>query len=135
MSDYDHARFKWLGKPNPFTKGSGPWQRTEIARKLSGKTVRYLIAKTQASTPFTLAGRRLIEIEGYQGRATGDEMEERREALYALVEQSQPATVRQMFYQATARTGEDAPRGGIALRMDSRQHPLGATALHCEEHR
>ena len=68
---------------------------------MSGKTVRELIAATQSSTPLTLAGKRLIEIEGYKGRATGDEMEERRDRLLEIVEQSQPMTVRQVFYQAT----------------------------------
>ena len=101
MSAYDHAPFRWLGKPNPYPKGTGPWKRTEIARKLSGKTVGELIAATQPSTPFTLAGKRLIEIEGYQARATGDEMEERRDRLLEIVEASQPMTVRQVFYQAT----------------------------------
>ena len=98
---YANAQFRWLGNPNPYPEETGPWKRTEIARKLSGKTVRELIAATQPSTPFTLAGKRLIEIAGYQGRATGDEMEERRDKLLEIVEQSQPMTVRQVFYQAT----------------------------------
>jgi hypothetical protein len=36
-------------------------------------------------------------------RATQGEMQERREALYAIVEEMQPMTVRQVFYQATVR--------------------------------
>ena len=101
MSEYDKARFRWLGKRNKFTKGTGPWLRTEIARKMSGKTVGELIAKTRASTPFTLVGRRLIEIEGYQGRATDEEVGTLRNALRDIVEEQQPMTVRQVFYQAT----------------------------------
>ena len=99
---YGAARWRWLGKPNPFTPGTGPWRRTEIARKMkSGTTVRELASETQSSTPFTLAGKRLIEIEGYKGRATSEEVEALRDALYAIVEEQQPMTVRQVFYQAT----------------------------------
>jgi hypothetical protein len=101
MSDYDHARFRWLGKPNPYPRGTGPWKRTEIARKMNGKTVGELIAATQPSTPFTLAAKRLIEIAGYKGRATEGEMEERRDELLEIVRVSNPMTVRQVFYQAT----------------------------------
>ena len=102
MPDFNlNARFRWCGLPNPFPKNTGPWQRTEIARKMGKGTVAALIAKTKRSTPGTLVGRRLIEIEGYQGRATDDEMAERRGALYAIVEEAHPMTVRQVFYQAT----------------------------------
>ena len=68
---------------------------------MSGKTVGELIAKTQPSTAFTLAGMRLIEIESYVGRATEDEVSERRDRLLEIVEEGQPMTVRQVFYQAT----------------------------------
>lgn len=36
-------------------------------------------------------------------RATQDEMQERRDRLYEIIEEQQPATVRQAFYQATVR--------------------------------
>jgi hypothetical protein len=100
-AQYANAHFRWLGKPNPFPKGGGAWDRTEIARKLDGNTVGELIAATQPSTPFTLVGKRLIEIEGYQGRATDDEVAERRDKLLEIVEEGQPMTVRQVFYQVT----------------------------------
>jgi hypothetical protein len=103
MSEYDNAAFRWLGKPNTFPKGTGTWKRTEIARKMSGKTVSELSAATQPSTPWTLVRMRLIEIEGYQGRATSSEMTERYDELYAIVEASQPMNVRSVFYQAVAR--------------------------------
>jgi hypothetical protein len=33
------AVFVWCGKPNPFKEGIYPWQRTELAREMSGSTV------------------------------------------------------------------------------------------------
>jgi hypothetical protein len=108
IGDYDNARFRWLGKPNLEPKGTWRWTRAETARKLSGKTVRELIVglsgltvRQRTGAPKSLARERLIEIEGYQGRATGSEMEERRDRLLEIVEASQPMTVRQVFYQAT----------------------------------
>ena len=65
-------------------------------------------------------------------------------ALVAIVEEIQPATVRQVFYQATvrglidktergrqgaARAGHPAPVGRGAVAMDRRQHPLARQPL------
>lgn len=62
-----------------------------------------LIAATRPHDTWkTLVGRRLIEIAGYQGRATEEEMTERYAGLYAIVEASQPMNVRSVFYQAVA---------------------------------
>jgi hypothetical protein len=100
----DNAKFVWCGKPNPFRKGTGPWERTELARKMSGKTVAAFRAKAgQTRTLATLVGKRLIEIEGYQGRATEEEITARRIALFQIVAEMHPMTVRQVFYQATVR--------------------------------
>jgi hypothetical protein len=79
MSEYDNATFKWCGKPNPYPKGTDPWKRTEIGRKM-GQTGRKTVGEFFAATrPYktwkTLVGLRLIEIEGYKGRATESEME------------------------------------------------------------
>jgi hypothetical protein len=65
-------------------------------------------------------------------RATAAEMEERRNALYAIVEEIQPATVRQAFYQAVVRgliekteaDYEKVQRALVALRRD-REMPYG----------
>jgi hypothetical protein len=114
MAKYDdNATFAWLGKPNTWDEGSLPWQRTELVRKMSGNTVSALrqAAKNNAAfatrdpldTLDTLAGKRLIEIEGHKARANKDEMGERRDELYSIVEEMQPMTVRQVFYQATVR--------------------------------
>jgi hypothetical protein len=101
----DNARFRWLGKQNPFPKGTGKWQRTELARKLSGKTVAQFYAQlgSKHKTLSTLVGMRLIEIEGYQGRATSEEMTARYADLFTIVAEMRPMTVRQVFYQATVR--------------------------------
>ena len=75
----DTAIFKWLDEPNPYTKDTEAWQRTELARKMSGKTIAAFV-KAAANHPAfanrdprntlaTLAGKRLIEIDGYKGRA------------------------------------------------------------------
>lgn len=108
MPTFDNdAIITWLGKPNLFPEGTDPWKRTEIVRKCSGQTVSKVLAKHGAqlkpSTLATLVGKRLISIEGYRGRATSEEMEALQDALYAIVEEQQPMTVRQVFYQATVR--------------------------------
>jgi hypothetical protein len=59
-------------------------------------------------------------------RATAAEMEERRQALFAIVEEIQPATVRQVFYQAVVRgpiekteaAYEKVQRAIVALRRE-----------------
>ncbi len=61
-----------------------------------------------------------------RARATAAEMEERRQALLAIVEEIQPATVRQVFYQAvvrgliekTERSYEKVQRAIVALRRE-----------------
>ena len=84
-------------------------------------------------------------------RATKAQVEERREALLAIIENGRPMTVRQVFYQATVRglvekaeTGyakvqtdldDDAPGRGAALRLARRQHPLAAQAAHVRQRR
>lgn len=106
MPDFpDNARFRWLGKPNPFSPGTGPHARTELARKLSGKTVAAFIKANggRRNTLVTLVGKRLIAIDGYQGRAREEDIEQLQDALYAIVAEQQPMTVRQVFYQATVR--------------------------------
>ena len=56
------------------------------------------------ATLHNLARLHLIEIEGHKPtRANKDEMEERRDEIYRIVEEMQPMTVRQVFYQATVR--------------------------------
>ena len=55
------------------------------------------------ATLHNLARLHLIDIEGHKGRANKDEMGERRDELYRIVEEMQPMTVRQVFYQATVR--------------------------------
>ena len=75
-------------------------------------------------------------------RATGAELDRRRVALYTIVSEMEPMTVRQVFYQATVRNivdktefelqqgpdrpGVDAARRLDALRLDYRSHPLPA---------
>jgi hypothetical protein len=103
MSANSSARFRWLGKANPFPPGSGAHARTEVARKMRTGTVAELQARTRRGTPFTLAGKRLIEIEGHMPRATAEEMSERRAELYGICEEMHPITARGMFYQATVR--------------------------------
>jgi hypothetical protein len=102
--------FVWLGKPNSFHQ-PGPRERTEFVRKMGKGTVAAFIKAAQKHPAFkgrnpvttlrTLVGRRLIDIPGYKGRATVAEVEELQRALYAIVEEQQPMTVRQVFYQAT----------------------------------
>ena len=110
----NHATFRWLGKPNSYPKGNPAWHRTELARKMSGKTVGAFTQAAKSSAGFgsrdpqltlnTLWRKRLIEIEGHKPtRANKDEMEERRDEIYRIVEEMQPMTVRQVFYQATVR--------------------------------
>src|SRR5262249_16573154 len=109
----DDAIYQWLGKPNPFSPNTGPWKRTKLASRLSGKTIgafrkaaaheRAFDGRDPITTLLYLASKRLIELEGYQGRANKDEMGERREALIAIVEEMQPITVRGVFYQAEVR--------------------------------
>ena len=68
------------------------------------------MARCGLRTLATLVGKRLIEIDGYKGRATSDEMTERREALYAICEEMHPITVRGVFYQATVRGRQERLR-------------------------
>jgi hypothetical protein len=92
--------------------------------------VRAVQAKSglKPSTLATLVGKRLIEIEGYKGRAREEEMEALHDALYAIVEEQQPMTVRQVFYQATVRglvekeeSGYDKVQVNLAkMRRDER---------------
>jgi hypothetical protein len=55
------------------------------------------------STLKTLAGKRTIEIEGYEGRATEEEVRELRAGLALICAEMHPITVRGVFYQATVR--------------------------------
>jgi hypothetical protein len=119
----ENARFFWQkGKPNPFAKGTGPWERTELARKMSGKTCAAFIKANggRTSTLATLVGKRLIEIEGYTGRAREEEMQARYAALFAIVAEQRPMTVRQVFYQATVRGIVEKEESGY----DKVQHDL-----------
>ena len=84
-------------------------------------------------------------------RATKAEVEERRDALFDIVADMQPMTVRQVFYQATVRgivekteagyakvqtdLVDHAPRRRAALRLARRQHPLAAQAAHLRQRR
>src|SRR5262245_51347276 len=94
----DFATFRWLGKPNPYGKDTEPYARTEAVRKAAtGKTTVAAFCKAVAGssgfatrdprkTLATLVGQRLIEIEGYAGRAVASEMEDRYDELYNIVE-------------------------------------------------
>ena len=84
-------------------------------------------------------------------RATKAEVEDRREALLDIIEDGQPMTVRQVFYQATVRglvekteagygkvqtdLAGDAPGRRAALRLARRQHPLAAQAADLRQRR
>ena len=77
-------------------------------------------------------------------RASKADMEERAEALIDIVEQSQPCTVRQVFYQATVRGRVEKSEAGyakvqrqlvdlrqagrISFLLDCRQHPMAPQA-------
>ena len=84
-------------------------------------------------------------------RATKAEVEERREALLAIIDDGRPMTVRQVFYQATVRglvekaeTGYAKVQtdltvmrkaGRTALRLAGGQHALATQAAHVRQRR
>ena len=56
-------------------------------------------------------------------RATKAEMAERREALFDIVAEQQPMTVRQVFYQATVRGVIEKTEAGYAkVQNSARRH-------------
>ena len=55
-----------------------------------------------------------------RGRATKAEVEQRREALFAIIDAGRPMTVRQVFYQATVRALVEKAESGYASRSAQR---------------
>src|SRR5262249_20797641 len=71
-----------------------------------------------------------------RGRSTKAEVEARREALFAIIDEGKPMTVRQVFYQATIRGGarhrrrpEDAIQRAVFQHLRARGAP-GVFAFH-----
>jgi hypothetical protein len=60
------ATVTWAGEENPFREGCGAWERTEIVRKASGKTVAQVqhLKGLRSTTLGTLARLKLIKVAG-----------------------------------------------------------------------
>jgi hypothetical protein len=60
------ATVTWAGHDNPFREGCGAWERTELVRKASGKTVTALqsLKGLRPTTLGTLARMKLVKIGG-----------------------------------------------------------------------